>query len=361
MKNNILVINPGSTSTKVSIFEDSLEKHKTNIDHSSQELESFDSIVAQLDYRKDKIQSWIKQVNYNKSFSAIVGRGGLLRSIPSGTYIVSDFLKNDLINAVQGAHASNLGGLIASSIAKEYNVDAFIVDPVAVDEFEPISRISGLNLIERKSLLHALNVRANAIKYSKEENKKLEELNLVIAHLGGGISIVPFTKGKMIDANNANEMGPFSPERSGDLPVGDIAKMIYDNKFKDYKEFKRYINGSGGLVSYLNTNDLREVQNKINNNDSYALEVLEAMAYQISKEIGRMSSAIIGDIDAIILTGGAAYSELLVDMITKRVEFISNVKVYPGEDEMKSLAEGVIRVLTGEEKEKIYEDFINDK
>ncbi|MEA1975371.1 MAG: butyrate kinase [Bacillota bacterium] len=354
--NYILAINPGSTSTKVAVFKGKENVLQNNLDHSAEELEVFEEITDQYKYRKDMILSWLEQEGYNlKQFKAIVGRGGLLKPMPSGTYEVTDEMVNDLKIGIQGKHASNLGGLLARAIGDEVDIQSFIVDPVAVDEFEDIARISGMPDIKRKSLLHALNVKAIAYRVANEKNKSVDELSLIIAHLGGGISVVPLKNGKMIDANNANEMGPFSPERAGGLPVGDIMRMCYSGEYT-FKTLKPKLRGKAGLVAYTNTNDVREVIKLIENGNEEAKLTLDAMSYQIAKEIGKMATVLKGKVDAIVLTGGVAYSKYVIDYITKHVNFISEVIVKPGEDEMIALNEGVLRVFEGPEVAKIYEN-----
>jgi len=352
----ILAINPGSTSTKVAIFRKEENVLQKNLNHASEELDKYGKIADQFEYRKNIILDWLKSEGYETaSLKAVVGRGGLLKPMPSGTYKVTDVMIEDLRIGVQGEHASNLGGIIAKSIADIEKIESYIVDPVAVDEFEDVARISGMPDIERRSLLHALNIKAVTHNVAKEMGKKAQELNLVVAHLGGGISIVPLKKGKMIDANNANEMGPFSPERVGGLPVGDIAKMCFSGDYT-YGEIKKKMRGKGGLVAYLGTNDAREVEKMIKNGDEEAKLIYEAMAYQIGKEIGAMAAVLSGDIDAIVLTGGVAYSKMLTDYVKDMVGFIAPVILQPGEDEMRALNEGVLRVLSGEEEAKIYEN-----
>ncbi|MDM8534049.1 butyrate kinase [Clostridiaceae bacterium HSG29] len=354
--NYILTINPGSTSTKVAIFKGKENVLQKNLDHSSEELDKFEEITDQYEYRKDIILDWVKGENYDLSqFKAIVGRGGLLKPMPSGTYEVTDEMVKDLKIGIQGKHASNLGGLLAKAIGDEVDIPSFIVDPVAVDEFDDIARISGMPDVERKSLLHALNVKAIAYRVANEKNTKVEDLSLVIAHLGGGISIVPLKDGRMIDANNANEMGPFSPERAGGLPVGDIMKMCYSGEYT-FKTLKPKLRGKAGLVAYTGTNDVREVIKLIENGNEDAKMALDAMSYQIAKEIGKMATVLKGNVDAIVLTGGVAYSKYVTDYITKHVEFISEVIVKPGEDEMIALNEGALRVIEGPEVAKIYEN-----
>lgn len=355
-KEIVLVINPGSTSTKVALFKGETCMVKKDLTHSAEELSKYEKITDQFDYRKDIIVAWMKEEGYQTSdLKAVVGRGGLLRPMPSGTYAVTQAMIEDLKIGIQGEHASNLGGIIAKSIADLENVPAYIADPVAVDEFEDIARISGMPEIPRKSLLHALNVRAIAIGTAKEMGKKLEDMNFVVAHLGGGISVVPMKNGKMIDANNANEMGPFSPERAGGLPVGDIAKMSFSGEYT-FNELKTKMRGKGGLVAYTGTNDAREVLKMIESGDQKAKLVFEAMAYQIAKEIGAMATVLQGKVDAIVLTGGVAYSKYLTDYVTEMVSFIAPVIIKPGEDEMTALNEGALRVLNGEEIAKIYEN-----
>ena len=350
-----LVINPGSTSTKVAVFKGEENVIQKNLSHSPEELDKFPKITDQYEYRRDIILDWFRTEGFGTAqLQAVVGRGGLLKPMPSGTYIVTDTMIEDLKIGVQGEHASNLGGIIAKSIAEAAGIQAYIVDPVAVDEFDDIARISGMPEISRRSLLHALNIKAVAHRVAKEMKKEVNELNLVMAHLGGGISIVPLRKGKMVDANNANEMGPLSPERSGGLPVGDLAKLCFSGKYT-LAEIKKKISGKGGLVAYLGTNDAREVEEKINNGDEKAKLVYDAMGYQIAKEIGAMAAVLEGKVDAVVLTGGMAYSKMLTGYIEERVSFIAPVIVKPGEDEMLALNEGVNRVLSGREAAKIYE------
>ena len=357
MREYVLAINPGSTSTKIALYKGSEEVRLENISHDVNELEKFERITDQFDFRKKMIVNWLEEQGYStNTLSAVVGRGGLLRPMPSGTYLVTEALKKDLEIGVQGEHASNLGGLIADAIASPEGVPAYIVDPVAVDEFIPEARISGIKEIKRKSLLHALNVRAMAYRYADETGKNIDSLNLIIAHLGGGISVVPLENGKMIDANNANEMGPFSPERTGGLPTGDLARMVFSGEYSDFSSFMKKLRGKGGMSAYLGTNDLRQAEEMIVSGDEKALNVVNAMAYQIGKEIGSMAAVLSGKVDAIILTGGVAYSKRVTNLITEMTEFVAPVKVYAGEDELKSLSEGALRVLAGTEEAKIYEE-----
>lgn len=352
----VLVINPGSTSTKVALYDQEFEVKSNKLEHSQDELAKYNSVLDQYEYRLNLINNWLKKENIQtSSLKAVVGRGGLLRPIPGGTYLVTDKMLEDLRLGIGGEHAANLGGILARGIADKENINSYIVDPVSVDEFEEVARISGLNLIERKSLIHALNIKAVSHRRAEELNKDLDELNLIVAHLGGGISVAPLEKGRMIDVNNASEMGPFSPERTGSLPVGDLIRMCYSGKYS-YEDMKKKIKGKGGLMSYLGTIDAREVEKRIEAGDEYAKLVYDAMIYQIGKEIGAAATVLKGEVDDIILTGGLAYSNYIVEKVKVMVSFIGPIVVYPGEDEMGALNKGVLRVIKGEEKAKIYED-----
>jgi len=351
---NILVINPGSTSTKIAIFNlEGKEIFKENISHSTETLSQFNSLLEQGPVRKKIILNKLKEKNIEiTSLKAIIGRGGVLKPLKAGTYEVNDKLIDDLKNSTV-EHASNLGGIIASEIAKDINLPSYIADPVSVDDFTDIARISGLKGIERKSLLHALNIRASAYRYAKDHGKNFNQLNLIVAHLGGGISITPLEKGKIVDVNNANDGGPFSPERTGSLPNAGLVHLCYSGMYTE-KELYRLITNKGGLVSYLETNDLREVKRRIDDGDEYAKLIFEAMCYQIAKEIGAMATVLSGKAEAIIFTGGLSFNENLVNIIKERVEWIAPVVSYPGEEEMKALAEAAIRVINKEEEVKVY-------
>lgn len=355
MRKYILAINPGSTSTKVAIFEGTKNIIQKNLSHSTEEISKYEKIADQYDYRKDTILEWLNEEGIAlNELAGVVGRGGLLKPMPSGTYTVTDALAADLKIGVQGEHASNLGGLIARAIGDAEGIESFIVDPVAVDEFEDIARVSGLPELPRRSLVHALNIKAVARRVATGMNKNLEEVNFIVAHLGGGISVSPMKAGKIVDANNANEGGPFSPERCGGVPVGDLVKLAFSGKYT-LKELKKKMVGNGGLVGYLGTNDGRDVKAMIEKGDKKAELIFNAMGYQIAKEIGACAAVLCGKVDRIILTGGLAYSEGLMAFIEDMVKFIAPVEVVPGEDEMQSLAEGAYRVLNKEEIAKIYE------
>lgn len=351
----ILVINPGSTSTKVALFSNDELLFEKKIEHSSEELSIFHKIIDQYQFRKDIILDFLKEKGVNLStLDAVVGRGGLLKPIPSGTYRVNEKMLEDLRKGVSGEHASNLGGILAYGIAEKLSIPAYIVDPVVIDEMKPVARISGMPEIPRISIFHALNQKAVARKAALDLGKKYEHANFIVAHLGGGISVGVHCKGKVIDVNNAlNGEGPFTPERSGGVPVGALVELCFSGKFtKD--EIMKKIKGKGGLVAYLNTNDVREVIKRIEQGDKKAELILEAMAYQVAKEIGAGATVLKGKIDAIILTGGIAYSSEFVNLVRDRISFLSLVMVYPGEEEMLALCVGALRVLRGEEVEKIY-------
>jgi len=355
MTHKLLIINPGSTSTKIGVYEDEKEVLEETLRHTSEEIGKFKGIYEQFNFRKDVILNVLKEKNFDiNTLDAIVGRGGLLKAIEGGTYAVNEAMINDLKIGVQGQHASSLGGIISNAIAKPLDIPAFIVDPVVVDELADVARISGLPEIERISIFHALNQKAVARRYAKEKGKKYEELNLIVAHMGGGVSVGAHKSGKVIDVNNALDGdGPFSPERSGGLPVGDLVKMCFSGKYT-IGDINKKINGKGGLVAYLNTNDAKEVSEKADAGDAKYKLVIEAMAYQVAKEIGKCAAVLSGKVDAIILTGGIAYGKSTVEYIKERVEFICPVVVYAGEDELLALAEGGLRVLNHEEEAKVY-------
>lgn len=353
----ILTINPGSTSTKIAVFDNDQEVFEKTLRHSSDEIGQFKNISDQFNFRKDVIESELTLANIDlKSLDCIVGRGGLLKPIKGGTYSVTESMLEDLRVGVSGQHASNLGGIIANEFSKELNIPAFIVDPVVVDEMMPVARVSGLADIERRSIFHALNQKAIARRYADEIGKKYSDLNLIVAHMGGGVSIGAHEKGCVVDVANALDgEGPFSPERSGSIPIGSLVDMCYSGKYTIY-DMKKKITGKGGLVSYLDTNDVRDVEAMVENGDEKAITVYKAMAYQIAKDIGAGATVLAGKVDAILLTGGIAYSKKFTDLITERVNFIANVKVYPGEDEMIALALGGLRVMRGEEVAQNYDE-----
>lgn len=350
MSFKILAINPGSTSTKIALYEDKKEISKKNIEHPSDEIAKYEKITDQYEMRYKQIMDFLNEQNFDvKELSAVVGRGGPLPPVHSGAYEVNEAMIDRYRNRPIIEHASNLGGLIANEIAESAGVKAYIYDSISVDELDDIARISGLADIERQSLTHCLNMRAAAIKTSEKMNKNYKDCNFVVAHLGGGISLSAHRQGKMVDMVSDVE-GPFSPERAGVLPTDKLVKLCYSN---EESVVKKKLRGKGGLVSYLNTNSALEVEDMIKNGDERAKIVYEAMAYQIAKAIGELSVALEGKVDKIVLTGGIAYSKMLTDWIIKRVSFITDVEVLPGENELESLALGTLRVLEG--KEEAYE------
>lgn len=351
----LLIINPGSTSTKIAVYDDENIFCEETLRHSSEEISKFDKTYDQYEFRKKLIIDTLNKNNISMaSLDGIVGRGGLLKPIEGGTYEVNKGMLEDLKTGYLGEHASNLGGIIASEIGKELGKRAFIVDPVVVDELDEIARISGLKAIERKSIFHALNQKAVAREHGKKLNKNYKDLNLIVAHIGGGVSVGAHKKGRVIDVANALDgEGPFSPERSGSLPVGDMVNLCFSGKYS-LEEVKKMLKGNGGLVSYLGTNDGIEVSKRIKNGDKYAELIYKAMAYQISKEIGASAAVLKGKVDAILITGGIAYDSEFVSWIEERVNFIAKVYSYPGEDELRALAEGGLRVINGEEDAKLY-------
>ncbi len=355
-KGYILAINPGSTSTKLSIFKDEHCVVTSNLTHSSEEIKKFDKIYDQKDMRTALILEWLKEQDIAlEDLIAVVGRGGLLRPMPGGTYEITPKMLEDLKIGFQAQHASNLGGVIAHEIAKDANIPALIVDPVAVDEILDVARVSGLPEIPRRSLVHALNIKAVTRRVCTKLNKDFENSTYVVAHIGGGISVSPVKNGRILDVNNANEEGPFSPERTGGLPVGDLAKLAFSGEYT-LAQLKKKLTGEGGLVAYLNTNDGRIVDKMIEEGDKKAELIFKAMAYQIAKEIGAMATVICGKVDAVILTGGLAHNRRLTAWISEMVSFIAPVELVPGEDEMLALAQGALRIVNGKEKAKIYEE-----
>ncbi len=354
-KFRMLAINPGSTSTKIAVFDNEELVFEKTLRHSSEEIGQYEKISDQFEFRKNVIEEAVKENGVKiEELDAVVGRGGLLKPIQGGTYSVSQPMIEDLKVGVLGEHASNLGGIIAKEIAAKADAPSFIVDPVVVDELQAVARISGMPELERKSIFHALNQKATARRAAVEMNKKYEEVNIIVAHMGGGISVGAHENGNVIDVANALDgEGPFSPERSGGLPVGDLAKMCFSGKYT-LEDIKKKIKGNGGIVAYLNTNDAREVEAMIEEGNEKAKLVYEAMAYQVAKEIGACAAVLKGKVDAIVLTGGIAYSKMFIKWIEERISFIGEVKIYPGEDEMIALAQGALRVLKGEEEAKTY-------
>lgn len=358
----LLVINPGSTSTKVAVFEDEQPLFVETLRHSSQDIAAFPHVLDQYEFRLQSILELLRSRGILvSSLVAVVARGGLLRPIASGTYSVNNKMVEELSRrGAEREHASSLGAPLADDIASLVGIPAYIVDPVCVDEFAELARISGLPEIERRSLSHALNLKAVARRAAEEFSRPYSELSLVVTHMGGGISVTAHRRGKMVDVNQALDgTGPFSPERAGGLPVGDVVRMCfgihpYEGLHLNYEEMFRKLAGQGGLVAHLGTNDAVEVEARIRAGNARSRLVYQAMAYQVAKEIGAMATVLRGEVDAVILTGGLAHSEMLLTWIKERVAWIGPVLVYPGEDEMLALAQGALRVLRGEEQAKAY-------
>lgn len=350
----ILAINPGSTSTKVAVYEDENCLWKHGIDHPASEIKAFAHVGDQAEYRIALIIKELEEKGIQLGyFDAIVGRGGLLKPLVGGTYLVDEALVKVLHAAPGGEHAANLGGIIAYHLGQRTNIPVYIVDPVSVDEMEPVAWLSGLPELPRLSFSHALNMKAVARKVALEMGKTYQDVNMIVAHLGGGISVAPHRKGKMIDVNNANSEGPYSIDRCGTLPAYQLVKLCYSGKYSE-KEVLTKISKEGGLFAYLGTKDGRVAEQLMNEGDQDAKLVLEGLCYQVAKEIGAMATVLAGEVDRIILTGGLAHSEFITHEIIQRVSFISPVVVVPGELEMEALALGALRVLQGEESALTY-------
>ena len=359
----ILAINPGSTSTKIAVYANTKVIFLKSIQHPADELAKFKNIADQYSYRKSIILDELKNANIEiEEIEAVVGRGGLIRPIKSGIYSINERMKKDLQEGILGQHASNLGGLIADDIARSLpKAKAYIADPVVVDEMNKVAKVAGHPDFKRMSIFHALNQKATARAYARLLNRKYEDLNLIIAHMGGGISVGAHQKGRVIDVNNALDgEGPFSPERSGTLPAG----QLVDDCFKDgssSEKIRAKIAGQGGLVAYFGTNSAYQIELMAMEGDENARMIQDAMSYQVAKEIGAMATVLHGEVDGIILTGGIANNTMVVEYIKKMVTFIAPVIIYPGEDEMHALAMNGFLVLKGEVKPKQYskENFVD--
>lgn len=354
----ILVINPGSTSTKLAIFEDEKELFSESIIHQPTDLERFSSTLEQLEYRTNLTEKFIAYSRYNlEDFSAMVGRGGVLPPMPGGTYLVNERMVDDLKYRTQADHPSNLGGLIVYNLSFKVNKDGkpmpLVVDPVSVDEFDLVAYVTGLPEIKRRCLSHSLNMKAVVRKVCKDLSIPYEDSRFVVVHLGSGISVSPMVGGRIIDVNNANEGGPFSCDRAGALPTVSLVSLCFSGAYT-HDELIQRLTLRGGLYAHLGTKDLREVEQRVEGGDGKAKLVYDAMVYQIAKEIGAMATVLHGQLDGIVLTGGMSFSSHLVEEIKKRVSFLGGVYVYPGEEEMRALVLGALRVLRGEEKAKVY-------
>lgn len=349
----ILAINPGSTSTKIALYENEQEILVKTLDHPAEEMDKFEKVVDQFQMRKDVVLLFLKDNGFDvNKLDAVVGRGGMLPPVKSGAYKVNELMVDRLKNRPVVEHASNLGALIAHEIASSIGKEAYIYDSVKVDELIPEARISGMPALPRTSTSHVLNSRAMAIKAAKNMGKNYTEMNFVVAHMGGGVSLSVFEKGRLSDIISDDE-GPFSPERSGRVNLRPFMDMCFSGKY-DKKTVRKMISGNGGLKGYLGTTDAREVEKMIHEGNDEANLVYRAMAYQIAKGIGELATVLKGNVDAIILTGGIAYSKMMTDMIKERVEFIAPVEIMAGENEMESLALGTLRVLRNEEQAKEY-------
>lgn len=354
---SILAINPGSTSTKIALFNGETPLWQETIHHPREELAAFSSIIEQFDFRLKAILSVMDSHGEQKNADAVVGRGGIIDPLPGGTFRVDDCLLSRLRLGKPWEHASNLGGLIAAALASPLKIPSFIVDPVCVDEMLPEAKLTGLPELPKRSFSHALNIKATVRRAAKELGTSWDALNCVVVHLGGGISVVAHRKGRIIDLNNANEFGPFSPERTGGLPVGALALMCYSGAYNE-RDLKRKVAGQGGLTAYLGTSDMREVRQMIEAGDAKADLIYRAMAWQVSKEVAAQAVSVGNKIDAILFTGGIAHDSCFLRLVQERVGWLAPCLVYPGENEMLALAQGALRVLEGEEEAKNYSDYI---
>ena len=350
-----LIINPGSTSTKIGVFEDETLLFEETLRHSTEEIAQYASIVDQKDFRKKIITDLLKENDLDiKSLGMVVGRGGMLKPIPGGTYAVTDDLLEDLKIGKQGQHASNLGGILAREIADEIGVPSYIVDPVVVDELAPVARYSGVKELPRTSVFHALNQKAVAKRYAKEAGKAYDSMNLIVVHMGGGVSVGAHEKGKVIDVFNALDGdGAFSPERAGAVPSGALIKMCFSGEYTEKEVYSKIV-GKGGFNSYLGTNDMRNVIKMIEEGNEEAKAMFDAFIFQVTKDIGSMACVLNGKVDQIIVTGGIAYNAKVIENLKEKAGWIAPFTVYPGEDELLALVQGGLRVLNGEEKAMEY-------
>ncbi len=355
MSYKVLAINPGSTSTKVGLFENRDKLLELSISHTSEELAVFPDIASQFSFRKELVLEALAVNGFDyRTLDAVIGRGGLIKPIPSGVYEVNDTMAEDLGVGLFGQHASNLGGLIARDIADAIGVHAYIADPVVVDELDDVARLTGHPAIGRVSIFHALNQKAMGRMYAAGCGRKYEDMNLIIAHMGGGVSVGAHRRGKVVDVNNALDgEGPFGPERSGSLPWGAVVDLCFSGLYDRY-EVRRMFCGKGGFVAHLDTNNTTEIIRRVSAGDARARLVLEAMCYNVSKWICAMAATLCGDVDSVILTGGIAHNDFVNDYIRKRISWVAPVAVLPGENELEALAENALRVLSGETEVKIY-------
>lgn len=351
----VLAINPGSTSTKIAVYNGSEAKVELTMRHSAEELSRFPSVIDQYEWRKNLILNTLAENDIDiESLSAVIGRGGLLHPIESGVYEVNQVMIDELKSCTP-QHASNMGAIIASEIASLCHVKAYIADPIVVDELNDITKITGIKQIRRRSIFHALNQKAMARRYADDIGRPYEELNLIVAHLGGGISIGAHQKGRVIDCNNALDgEGPITPERAGTIPAGELIDLCYSGEYT-HKQARELIVGGGGFVALTGTNSVIDIQQRAEQGDKEATNALEAMCYGVAKHIGQMAVALYGEVDAIIITGGIAHSKYVTDRISKHCRFIAPIEIYAGENELQALAMNAMRVLNGTTEAKTYQ------
>lgn len=353
-KELILTINPGATSTKFAVFNGEQPMFKTTVEHSVEDLKQFERVFDQYQYRLALVTEALHKAGIDQGdLKAIVGRGGLLKPVDGGVYLVGEQMLTDMKKAERGEHASNLGCVMAYNMASQLGIPAFIVDPVSVDEMEAVATISGHPEMARASFAHTLNMKAVARKVAKEIGKGYDEVNFIVAHLGTGVSVAPHKKGRMVDVSNGKDEGAFAPDRCGTLPVGQLVKLCYSGKYT-YQQMQQMMFGKGGIYAYLGTTDIREVEAMAAQGNDQASLIIDALSYQVAKEIGAMGAVLAGEVDRIILTGGIAHSKRITEEISRRVGFIAPVVLVPGEEELESLALGALRVLRGMEQAKQY-------
>lgn len=350
----VLAINPGSTSTKIALYEEERPLLDLNLRHSTEELSRFPNIIDQLDWRRGLILEALRDNGFDlKRLSAVIGRGGLIRPVPAGVYEVNSRMRYDLRHA-QMKHACNLGGLLAAQIAHMARVKAYIADPPVVDEMDDVARVTGMPMCTRKPIFHALNQKAIARLHCERTGAVYEKSNLIVAHMGGGISVAAHRQGRIVDVNNALDGdGPFAPDRAGSLPSSELIKVCYSGQYTR-EELLKFISSRGGLVAYLGTNSVMQVMERIAEGDQRAKKMMEAMCYNISKQIGAMAAALDGRVNAILLTGGIAYNAPVVEYVRTRCSFIAPVAVYPGENELEALVMNALVVLRGTVEPKVY-------
>ena len=349
----VLVINPGATSTKIAVFDEDKQVFKKGIDHSAQELDQFDRVIDQADYRQKAILDAVAESGYQLSdFDAVCGRGGLDRAIPSGTYAVSDAVMRDVEQAPYGEHPSNLGAYLAKKLGDMVGIPAFFVDPVCVDEMTEVAHVSGFREFRRQSLFHALNQKATARKAAEQMGKRYEDVKLIVCHLGGGVSVAAHDHGRVVDVFNVKDEGAMGLDRGGSLPVNALINYCYSDKSKE--EVKRIFGRQSGMFSYVGTTDFREICAKVVEGDPKFVQAYEALVYQLAKDIGAMAAVLHFDVDAIVYTAGMAYEEFFCNDISKYVAKLAPIIRLPGEEEMRSLAEGALRVLHGEQEAGVY-------